>query len=67
MTTETRPMPDLINHAGIDFWRTRWTGTTLDRCPFGPDLPCFEYWAEGYGDAVRLYAISPTQFWSDDV
>ncbi|WP_139834146.1 hypothetical protein [Marivita cryptomonadis] len=58
-------MPDTITAEGKTFYRTKYTGTSLPACPFGPGHTTHEYWIGTDDDSLRLYAISPTQFWID--
>lgn len=64
-------MPQTITADGQVFYRTRYTGTTLPgaqryfKRPVPAGTPTFEYWHRERGDAVRLQAISPTEFWID--
>ena len=58
-------MPMTITHNGETYFKTGYTGTTLDACKFGPGLKSYEYWHETHGDNIRLHAVSPTQYWID--
>jgi hypothetical protein len=63
--TPAATMPDTITAEGKTFYRTKYKGTSLPACPFGPGHTTHEYWIEVNDDRLRLYAISPTQFWID--
>jgi hypothetical protein len=63
--TPTAEMPDTIVADGRTFYRTKYKGTSLPACPFGPGHSTHEYWIAPDDDSLRLYAISPSQFWID--
>ena len=63
--TERRHMPPEITVDGETYYRTGFTGTTLDACPFGAGHTSYEYWIDPDDDSRRLQAISPTQYWLD--
>lgn len=65
MTNEQ--MPNTIIANGERFFRTQHEGHTLQACPLrvAVGTKTYEYWHADKGDAVRIYAVSPTQFWVD--
>ena len=57
-------MPNEIKTDQGTFYLTEWRGTSLEAAPFNAPVgtKTYEYWHSQKGDAVRLYAISPTEY-----